>query len=90
MNFGPVAAFEKNLNKLCLLQKNYRHIIIYCTCILQQFTVQQTERECRSTDYEGCHLSLCMRQPTIWVPTRTDTNWVVQSQKMVRGWKFWI
>ena len=29
-------------------------------------------------------------QPTIWVPTRFDTNWAVQSQKMVRGWKFWI
>ena len=24
------------------------------------------------------------------VPTRSDTNRPVQSQKMVRGWKFWI
>ena len=24
------------------------------------------------------------------VPTRSDTNRAVQSQKMVRGWKFWI
>ena len=31
-----------------------------------------------------------MRKPTIWVPTRSDTNRAVQSQKMVRGWKFWI
>ena len=31
-----------------------------------------------------------MREPTIWVPTRSDTNRAVQSQKMVRGWKFWI
>ena len=23
-------------------------------------------------------------------PTRSDTNHPVQSQKMVRGWKFWI
>ena len=36
------------------------------------------------------YLSLCMRKPTIWVPTKSDTNWTVQSQKMVRGWKFWI
>ena len=31
-----------------------------------------------------------MTKPTIWVPTRSDTNQPVQSQKMVRGWKFWI
>ena len=34
------------------------------------------------------HLSLCVRKPTVWVPTRSDTNRAVQSQKMVRGWKF--
>ena len=31
-----------------------------------------------------------MRKRTIWVLTRSDTNCSVQSQKMVRGWKFWI
>ena len=31
-----------------------------------------------------------MRKPTIWVPTRSDTNRAIQSQKMVRGWKFRI
>ena len=25
-----------------------------------------------------------MRKPTIWVPTRSDLNWAVQSQKMIR------
>ena len=30
-----------------------------------------------------------MRKPTIWVPTRSDTNRAVQSQIMVRGWTFW-
>ena len=35
-------------------------------------------------------LSLCVRKPTIWVPTRSDITPVVQSQKMVRGWKFWL
>ena len=35
-------------------------------------------------------LSLCVRKPTIWVPTRFDTNRSVQSQKMVTGWKLWI
>ena len=35
-------------------------------------------------------MSLCVRKPTIWVPTRSDTNRAVQLQKMVRGWKFWI
>ena len=34
------------------------------------------------------NLSLCMRKPAIWVPTRFDTNRAVQSQKIVRGWKF--
>ena len=36
------------------------------------------------------YLSLCVRKPTIWVPTRSHTNRAVQSQKMVRGWKFSI
>ena len=31
-----------------------------------------------------------MRKPTISVPTRLNTNRALQSQKMVRGWKFWI
>ena len=31
-----------------------------------------------------------MRRPTIWVPTRSNTNRAVQSQKMARGWTFWI
>ena len=31
-----------------------------------------------------------MRKPTIWVPTRSDTNRSVQSQKIDKGWKFWI
>ena len=35
-------------------------------------------------------MSLCVRKPTIWVPTRFDTNRAVQSQKMIKGWKFWI
>ena len=33
-------------------------------------------------------MSLCMRKPNIWVPTRSDTNRAVQSQKMVRSLKF--
>ena len=36
------------------------------------------------------YFSLFMRKPTTWVPTRSDTNRAVQSQKLVRGWKFWI
>ena len=39
---------------------------------------------------EVLDLSLCMRKPTIWVPTRSVTNRPVQSQKMVRGLKFCI
>ena len=31
-----------------------------------------------------------MRKQTIWVLNRSDTNRAVQSQKMVRGWKFFI
>ena len=33
------------------------------------------------------YISMCMRKPTIWVPTRSDTNRAVQSQKMDRGGK---
>ena len=28
-----------------------------------------------------------MRKPTIWFPTRPDTNWPVQSQKQARSLK---
>ena len=31
-----------------------------------------------------------MGKPTMWFPTRSGTNWPVQSQKMARGGKFWI
>ena len=31
-----------------------------------------------------------MRKPTVWVPTRSDTNRAVQAQKIVRGLKFCI
>ena len=31
-----------------------------------------------------------MEKPTMWFSNRSDTNWPVQSQKMARGWKFWI
>ena len=40
--------------------------------------------------FESLDLSLCVRKPTIWVLTRSDTNQAVESQKMARGWKFWI
>ena len=38
----------------------------------------------------GLKLSLCLRKPTIWVLTRSDTNQPVQSQKQARSLKFWI
>ena len=41
-------------------------------------------------DRISVQVSLCLREPTIWVPTRSDTNLTVNSQKMVRGLKFWI
>ena len=36
------------------------------------------------------NLSLCVRKPTIWVSTTSDTNRAVQSQKMVRSLKVQI
>ena len=35
-------------------------------------------------------MSRLLGKRTMWFPTRSDTNRAVQSQKMVRGWKFWI
>ena len=35
-------------------------------------------------------LSLCMRKPAIWVPTRSDTNRAVQSKKQARSLEFRI
>ena len=34
--------------------------------------------------------ALYLGKPTMWFPNRFDTNRAVQSQKMPRGWKFWI
>ena len=36
------------------------------------------------------NMSRLVGKPTMWFPNRSDINWAVQSQKMVRGWKFWI
>ena len=35
-------------------------------------------------------MSLCVRKPTIWVPTRSDKKRALQSQKKVRGLKVCI
>ena len=35
-------------------------------------------------------MSLSVRKPTIWVPTRSDTNLPVQSRKQAISLKFWI
>ena len=43
-----------------------------------------------STQTYMYNLSMWVSKPTIWVPTRSNTNRAVQSQKMVRGLKFWI
>ena len=36
----------------------------------------------------GLNMNLCVRKPTIKVPTRSDTNQPVQSQKIARSFKF--
>ena len=33
-------------------------------------------------------MSLCVRKPAVWVPTRSDTNQPVQSQKQAGSLKF--
>ena len=33
-------------------------------------------------------MSRLMGKPTMWFPTRSDTNWAVQAQKMARDWGF--
>ena len=35
-------------------------------------------------------MSLCMRKPTSWVPTRSGTNRAEQSQNKTRSLKLWI
>ena len=39
---------------------------------------------------ENAHLSHLVGKPTMWFPTRFDTNRPVQSQKRARSLKFWI
>ena len=36
--------------------------------------------------YEPCHDKMCLRE----YPTRQDTNWPAQLQKLAGGLKFWL
>ena len=36
------------------------------------------------------HLSRLVGKPTLWFSNRSDTNRVVQAQKIARDWTFWI
>ena len=36
------------------------------------------------------HMSLRTRKMTVWVLTRSDVNWPLQSQKQARSLTFWI
>ena len=35
-------------------------------------------------------MSRLVGKPTMWFPTRSDTNQAVQAQQIARDWKFWI
>ena len=61
-----------------------------CVTVQQNVDKTQTGPDGSDTSQKVLDMSLCLRKPTIWVPTRSETNQPVQSQKMVRGWKFWI
>ena len=59
----------------------------------RQFIVLSNRLEKLTFKYgvsKKAYLSLCVRKPTIWVPTRSDTNQAVQLQKQARSLKFWI
>ena len=43
---------------------------------------------CRKMPEDVYTMSLCVTKPTIWVPTRSNTNQTVQSQKIARSLKF--
>ena len=43
-----------------------------------------------SREYLFLYMMGLMRKPTMWFLNRPDTNQAVQTQKMARGWKFWI
>ena len=55
-----------------------RRLILSCTSLTVIIHSDVTE------------INLCVRKPTIWLPTRSDTNRPVQSQKQARFLKFRI
>ena len=61
--------------------QDYSHQVL--TCFYQHSIRLKYKRDLKQ-------MSLGVRKPKIWVLSRSDTNRAVQSQKMVRGLKFWI
>ena len=53
-----------------------------------EINAMMAEKHRAEVVFKKFYMNLCVRKPTI--PTRSDTNQPVQSQKMVRGWKFCI
>ena len=51
---------------------------------------QKSFSEGSPTDFADVRQLSVREKTTIWVPTRSDTSRAVLSQKLVRGWKFWI
>ena len=69
------------------LKSSTVNIFVYC-----QYKRPNKTNLCNENCYMAFtfKMSPCVRKQTIWVPTRSDTNRTVQSEKMDRGWKFWI
>ena len=74
------------------MMREESHVCILWTCfpngtnnqkIIQKHILTLTSWDLKQDT--GLSLSLYMRKQTIWVPTRTNTNQHVQSQKQARG-----
>ena len=52
-------------------------------CVCADGYVGCTEIQCPNRGKYNPNMSVCVRNPIIWVLTRSDTNQPVQSQKMV-------
>ena len=60
-----------------------------CKIVVWDVLHQRKQTKHHQLNNQQNDMSLCMRKPTIWVPTRSDTNQAAQSQQMVRGRTFW-
>ena len=78
--------------KICAVQHfDYPNNVTFPVCIPLSFVPGMCQYLlCHPKCFRYVYMNLCVRKPTIWVPTRPNTNQPIQSYKQARSLKFRI